>query len=85
MIGADVELVDVVDVDRQALRAGRSVAAGRPHGDVVAGRCFSIEQGAVGDRDHAGRAIDRESSARVIVQRVGDRVVGRVGIAWPEP
>ena len=46
----------------------------------MAGRRFAIEQRAVGHGDHAGAAVDRESSAGVIVQRVGDRVVGRVGV-----
>ena len=36
---------------------------------------------AVGDRHDAGAAVDRESSAVVIIQRVGDRVVRRIGVA----
>ena len=57
----------------------RAVAGGGPHGDVVRGGAFAVQQRAVGDGDDAGGGIDREGAAGVVVQRVGDGV-GGVGV-----
>ena len=35
---------------------------------------------AAGHRDHAGAGVDREPAAVVVLQRIGDRVVGRIVI-----
>ncbi len=46
----------------------------------MAGCRLAIEQRAVGHRHDARGSVDREPSTGVIIQRVGDRVVGRIGI-----
>ena len=76
----DIEFVDVVDGDRNDLIGERSV------GDVA--RTVMLRVGSVGfavdrsgDGDHAGVGVDGEPTAVVVLQRVGDRVGRRVGVA----
>ncbi len=78
---ADVELVDVVEADREDRIGRRAVGRGGPDGDVVARCGLAVQQRAVGDRDDAAVGVDGEAAAGVIEQRVGDRVGGRVRIA----
>ena len=79
-IGADVEFIDIVDVDRHHLRVERAVAAVGSHRDVVTGASASRSSAPSTVTTPVDR-VDRESSTVVIVQRIGDRVVGRVGVA----
>ncbi len=65
---------DCVELEPSSAVAARTVI------DVVAGRRFPIQQCAVGHGDHAGVGVDGEPPAGGVVQRVGDRVVGRIGI-----
>ena len=46
----------------------------------MTGRRFAIQQRSVGDRDHARDAVDRKSSARVVIQRVCNGVVRTVRV-----
>ena len=79
--GAGVELVDVIDRDRQRRGAEAGVARGGPDRDVVAGGRFGI-QGA-GHGDNARIGVDREQSAGIIIEAVADRIaavrIGRIG------
>ena len=61
------------------LRGERAVGDGGPDGDVVAGGQFVVECRI--DGDHAGITVDGEPSAGVVVQAVGDRIVGGIGVA----
>ena len=57
-------------------------AVGRsgPHRDVAARSVrFAVDR--AGHGDDAGAGVDRESAAVVVLQRVGDRVGRRVGVA----
>ena len=73
-----VELVDVVDGDGE-LVGMRAVAGGGAHGDVERGSAFAVDLRAVEDADNAGVGVDLEG-AGVVDQRVGDGVVGGVGV-----
>ena len=77
--GTDVELVDVAQVDREGLCAGRAIGAGGLDRHGVAGRVLIVEQRAIGDGDDAGVGIDGKPAARGVVEAVADRV-GAVGI-----
>ena len=77
----DIELVDVVDVDRHHGSIKATVTRRGSHGDVVAGNGFAIEQRAVVNSDDTTNRIDLEPSTSVIVERVGDRTVGRIRVA----
>ena len=79
---SDIEFIDVIDVDRH--HGGIETAVGTRVARTVMlwlAASFAIQQRAVGDRNHTGRSVDREPTAGVVVQRVGDRVVGGVGVA----
>ena len=67
-----VEFVHVADGDRERPGRAAGVAAGRPDGDVV--RCGRLAVDATGHRDHARIGVDREPPARVVVERVADRI-----------
>ena len=62
--GRDVELIDIVDRDDEAL--GRARAVARRGGDLDRHRRadrFPIDR--AGNRDHAGIGVDREQPARI--------------------
>ena len=76
----DVELVQVVDVDRQHLVGERTVARGGPDRDIAAGPVRLAVDGP-GHGDDARVGIDGEASAVVVLQAVGDRIVRGIGVA----
>ena len=76
----DVELVQVVDVDREHLVGERTVARGGPHRDIAAGAVRLAVDGP-GHGDDARVGVDGEPSAVVVLQAVGDRVVRGIGVA----
>ena len=60
--------------------AKRAVTAGAANRDVAARTVrFAIDR--TGHGHHAGAGIDGESSAVVVIERIGDRVVGRIRVA----
>ena len=69
-------LVDVADVDREGLGVGQAAGIGDPNRDVVGGGALEVEQGAVGDGDLAGGAVDGEAPAGVVRQGIGGAVAG---------
>ena len=69
-----VEFIHVNQTDGVALRDERTVGGGREDGDRVTGRRFAIEQRTIRHRNDTGRAVDRESSAGVVRQRVADHI-----------
>src|SRR4029079_687679 len=73
----DVELVDVVDPDGEDLGGAGAIRRGGLDGDVKRGPIGFPVDGAV-DSHHARGAVDLEAAAGVVVQRVGDSVVGGV-------
>ena len=77
----DIELIDVVNVDRHHRGVETAVTRHGSHRDVVASSGFAIEQRAVVDGDHPADRIDLEPTASVIVQCVSDRAVGRIRVA----
>ena len=77
--GRDPRLIHVGDVDRKRLGGEGAVGGGGPDGDVVAGGQFVVECRI--DGDHAGVTVDGEPAARVVVQGIGDRVGGGIGVA----
>ena len=77
----DIELVDVVNVDRHHRGVETAVTRRGSHGDVVAGSGFAIEQRAIVNSDDTTNRIDFEPSASVIVQCVSNRAVGRIRVA----
>ncbi len=77
--GQDGPLLGIADVDRERLVAAHAAAVGDPHRDGVAGRGLVVQQGAIGDRDHAGGGIDGEPAAGTIGQAVAHAVA--IGIA----
>ena len=76
----DKALGGSVDVDGEGGIGRRAVGAGRSYGDVVACGGFSIQQRPVGHGDDTCVGIDRESSSRVVGQRVSYAVGCRIGI-----
>ena len=67
-----VEFVHVADRDRERACRRGGVGGGGSDGDVVGPRRLAID--AAGHGDHARVAVDREAAARVVVQRVADRI-----------
>ena len=59
-------LVHIVDGDREGLGVGVAGAVGDLDGDAVAACGLVVQQGAVGDGDLAGAAVDGEAAARVV-------------------
>ena len=76
----DVELVQVVDVDREHLVGERTVARRGPDRDVAAGPVRLAVDGP-GHRHDARVGVDGEASAVVVLQAVGDRIVRGIGVA----
>ena len=70
----DATFVDVGKVDRKCSNAERRVRRCCSHGDIVAGRVFVVQQRTVCHRHDTGGRIDRKSSARIVVQRVSNRI-----------
>ncbi len=69
----DVELVDIVDGDRERTGLEAAVGAGGPYRDRAAGTVgFAINRAR--DSDHTGVRIDGKTAAIVVVQRVADRI-----------
>ena len=79
LTAADVELVQVGDVDREHLVGERAVARGGPDRDIAAGVRLAVDGPGHGDDARVG--IDGEPSAVVVLQAVGDRVVRGIGVA----
>ena len=75
--GSRVELVEVVDGDREVAGREGGVGAGGSDGDRVAGGSLGIQRG--GGGDEAGVRVDGEEAAGVIVQRIADGG-GAVGV-----
>ncbi len=82
MMSRDVKFVDVRHRDGESPGVETSVVTGGTHGDVVAGRRLRIERSV--DGHDAGCRVDREQSARIVVQRVAD-VVRHVWIVRKQP
>ena len=74
-------VIDVADVDGEYLVADRTVAAACKYRDAVADRGLEIQQQTVGNRHHAGIAVNGKTSARIVGQRISDGVVGGIRIA----
>ena len=73
-------LVDVADGDREGLGVGVAGAVGDLDGDAVAACGLVVEQGAVGDGDLAGAAVDGEPAAGIVGESVARAVAGiRIG------
>ena len=70
-------LTSVTLIEKRCV-ANDAIAAGGPDGDGVAGGRLVVQCRI--DRDHAGVSVDGEPSARVVVQGIGDRVVGGIGV-----
>ena len=77
--GRYARFVDVGDIDGKALRIETAIAAGRSRDDVVASGRFVVER-AIDCHDTRG-GMDGEQATGAIVERIGDRVVGCVGIS----
>ena len=78
--GADIELIDIREIDGEGLSRGRTIAGRRLDSHRVVGGVLVVEQRAVGDGNHTGVGIDRETSTGGVVEGVGHRV-GAVGIS----
>ena len=74
----DIELVHIANGDSNRQCAERTVLRGGADRDFAGWTKLAIN--GAGNRDDACRRIDREAAAAAVVQRIGDCVVGRVGI-----
>ena len=77
--GADIELVDIGQVHRKGLSAGRAVGRSGLDRDRVTGGGLVIQERAVGDSDNPAVGVDGEPAAGGVGQAVADRV-GAIGI-----
>ena len=76
----NIKFIDIDQTDIHCDRGEGKVRTGGSHENRMRSRLFAIQRRPICDSHNACHAVDRKSSARVVVQRVGDRIERAVRI-----